>query len=154
MKKSVMAVALVFGCSSPGFCADDPGGPKIDDMIWQTEGSACFAQRKGQNGSDAAAMPLVLVSFPSPAAPFGMRFYIKIDGAMHALAQIAFAHQSAAVSIHFRTLGDRAYDVRLDIGGLTAGQLRGGKLAGSLEISRFGLFSHLPIEVSCAPAAN
>ncbi len=130
--------------------ADDPGAPKIDDMVWQTAGSRCYASREAALIGDPSAASLVFIAFPSNDAPFSMRALMKIDGTMHELRQIAYAREGQTLSIHYRTHGYRNYDVRLDLGNLVPTRLEGGDLSGSITISRFGLFSTVAVSGLCS----
>jgi hypothetical protein len=144
---SLLAPLLVYSTVAG---ADDPGAPKIDDMVWQTAGSRCYAWRNAVTINDPSAAVLVFISFPSDDAPFAMRAMMKIDGAQHELRQIAYAREGQTLSIHYRTQGDRNYDVRLDLGNLIPGRLKGADLSGAITISRFGLFSQVPVKGVCS----
>jgi hypothetical protein len=141
--------ALSVACST-AIAADDPGASKIDDMVWQTAGSRCYAWREAQLISDPAAAPLVFISFPGSGKPFAMRAMIKIDGTLHELRQIAYAREGRTLSIHYRTHGYRNYDVRLDLANLIPGRLEGGDLSGTITVSRFGLFSSVAVSGFCS----
>jgi hypothetical protein len=65
------------------------------------------------------------------------------------LRQIAYAHPGGDLAIHYRTLGDRAFAVRLKLSGFGPGSLKGADLSGMLTVSRFGLFAQVPVSGSC-----
>jgi hypothetical protein len=134
--------------------ADDPGAPKLDDMVWQTAGSVCQVWRDGKSRGDPAAASLVLISFPGGEKPFGLRALTGIDGALFELHQIAYLRTGDRLSIHYRTQGYRNYDVRLDLGNLAPGRLEGDDLTGTITTSRFGLFSQMAIRGRCGVSQN
>ena len=151
MVMRLLASLLVVLVSMPfAAMADDPGAPKVDDMVWQTAGSRCHAWRQPALIADPSAAPLAFISFPSNDAPFSMRGVMKIDGVLHELRQVAYAREGQTLSIHYRTRGYRNYDVRLDLGNLVLGRLEGSALSGAITVSRFGLFSKLAVGGFCS----
>ena len=91
----------------------------------------------------------VWIGLPAAVKPFGMRGYVSIDGIVRPLRQIAYARSDGYLAIHYRTLGERAFDVRLQLSGFGAGSLKGAQLTGTLTVSRFGRFSATPVAGSC-----
>ena len=76
-----------------------------------------------------------------------MRGYAGIDGQTRPLRQIAYARSGTELSIHYRTLGERAYDVRLDLAAADGG------VKGRLTVSRFGVAASLDLRADCAAGA-
>jgi hypothetical protein len=116
--------------------------PQIGDMPWDQNGAVCAARLEAAP-ADAG---LVWITFPSAEKPFGMKGFVKIDGILHALRQIAYAGDGNGFSIHYRTFGDRNYDVRLEMSGPPDD---GAELTGKLIASRFGQFSEVSVTGAC-----
>jgi hypothetical protein len=132
--------------SGSAFAADPP---KIDALDLQGEKPVCMAWAADPAPATLPPADLVWAGLPAAVKPFGMRAYASIDGMIRPLRQIAYAKTDGVLSIHYRTLGDRAYDVRLDLTGLAPEGVEGDGLAGSLTVSRFGLFTELNVAGSC-----
>jgi hypothetical protein len=126
--------------------------PKIDSMDVEGAETVCVAWPRAGAPSGAQPAEFVWVGLPAAVKPFGMRAYVSVDGMIRPLGQIAYAKTDSGLSIHYRTLGDRAYDVRINLTGLGPTSLEGDGLAGSLIVSRFGLFSELTVAGSCGAA--
>jgi hypothetical protein len=133
------------------FAADNSSGayPKIDAMDWQGAQTVCAAWPAGSRTAIAPPAGLVWIGLPAAVKPFGMRAYVSIDGMVRPLRQVAYAHPGGDLAIHYRTLGDRAFDVRLKLSGFGPGSLIGGDLTGMLTVSRYGLFTELRLAGAC-----
>ena len=122
--------------------AGETPAPRIEATDWEGGSLVCAAWRK-DDPQDAAP---VWTGLPAAVAPFGMRGYVGIDGATRPLRQIAYSRRGTELAIHYRTLGERAYDVRLD---LSASAAEGG-MSGALTVSRFGVETTAPLRAVCA----
>lgn len=131
--------------------ASDP--PKIDAVDLEGEKAVCVAWAADPAPATLPPSDLVWAGLPAAVEPFGMRAYTSIDGMIRPLRQIAYAKNGGELSIHYRTLGDRAYDVRLDLRGLGPEGLQGDGLTGTLTVSRFGLFTGLKVAGACSAPA-
>lgn len=131
----------VLSCAHAG----ETPAPRIGATDWAGGGLVCAAWRK-DGPADAAP---VWIGLHAAVSPFGMRGYAGIDGATRPLRQIAFARSGTELAIHYRTLGERAFDVRLQLSGLDAGSLKGADLTGTLTVSRFGRVADMRVAGSC-----
>ncbi len=147
-----LAAALLL-TPSAAFAAESMP-PNIDTMVWEEAETVCEAWPEEVAAKDAHASGLSWVSYPAAVEPFGMRGYVAIDGVVHPLRQVAYAKPDRTLSIYYRTLGDRHYDVYLTLSGLDAAGLKGTDLAGTLVVSRFGLFSQIKIVGACGVDLN
>jgi hypothetical protein len=129
--------------------AADGAPPKINTVEWEEAATVCEAWPADIAAKDARTAGLSFVSYPAAVKPFGMRGYMAIDGVTHPLRQIAYAKVDGTLSIYYRTLGDRHYDVYLTLNGLDANAVKGADLTGTLIASRFGLSSEIMISGSC-----
>ncbi len=129
--------------------AEDSAPPKIDTMAWEEAATVCEGWPAGIAAKDARHSGLSFVSYPAAVKPFGMRGYMAIDSVTHPLRQIAYAKVDGTLSIYYRTLGDRHYDIYLTLNGLDANAVKGADLTGTLIASRFGLVSEIKISGSC-----
>jgi hypothetical protein len=125
------------------------GSPEIKAFDLRGEKAVCMAWATDPAPATLPPTELVWVGLPAAVKPFGMRGYASIDGMIRPLRQIAYAKTDSGLSIHYRTLGDRAYDVRIDLAGLLPTGVEGADLAGTLTVSRFGLFTNLKVAGSC-----
>lgn len=139
---------LLFVSFSPAFAAEG-SGPKIDTIAWEPAKTVCEAWPEGISAKDARASGLTWIAYPASVKPFGMRSYVAIDAVTHPLRQIAYARQNDTLSLYYRTLGDRHYDVYLTLSGLEANALKGADLTGTLVAARFGIYSEIKITGSC-----
>jgi hypothetical protein len=144
---------ILFGTSSIAVASDNTG-PKIGTIEWEEAETVCEAWPADVAAKDARAAGLSFVSYPAAAKPFGMRGYMNVDGKTHPLRQVAYANTNGTLSIYYRTLGDRHYDVYLTLSGFSANELNGKDLTGTLVASRFGLYSEVIIAGLCATAQN
>jgi hypothetical protein len=124
--------------------------PKVDAMDWQGAKTVCAAWPEGKTRPQG----LVWIGLPAAVKPFAMRAYVSVDGEVRPLRQIAYAHAAGDLAIHYRTLGERAYDVRLKLSGLDPAGLDGADLTGALTVSRFGLFTEIRIAGACGPSGR
>ena len=148
MKTLGLALAAMSLSAGPAF-ADAAGRPEIGILPWSSAQTVCVAWPEGQSLEQARSSGVSWVGLPAAVKPFGMRGYVNIDGRDHPLKQIAYAHPDGTLSIYYRSLGDRHYDVYLNLSGLVPGTLTGAELGGTLVVSRFGLFSETRISGSC-----
>jgi hypothetical protein len=137
-------VALIGGGA---LAADNSTGaaPAIGPIDQQGAQSVCAAWAQ----SAPRSAGLVWIGLPAAVKPFGMRAYVGIDGITRPLRQIAYAHTAGDLAIHYRTLGERPYAVRLELSGIRPGGLEGAGLTGTLIVSRFGLFTEMNLTGSC-----
>jgi hypothetical protein len=140
--------ALICGRAVP---ADDALAlpPKINSMDAEGAETVCVAWPEAGTPSHARPAEFVWVGLPAAVKPFGMRAYVSVDDITRPLRQIAYMKIASGFSIHYRTLGDRAYDVRIELSGPRPTGVEGADLAGTLTVSRFGLFSELKVVGSC-----
>lgn len=142
-RSSALAILAALLTGSAFAAQDTPGAPpQIGEMSWQQDGAVCRAWLEDSR-ADAG---LVWIAFPPGEKPFGMRGFVKLDNVLHAMRQIAYAGDGSSFSIHYRTLGYRNYDVRLEMSGPPED---GAELTGKLVASRFGLFSEVKIAGAC-----
>ena len=125
--------------------AGETPAPRIEATDWEGGSLVCAAWRK-DDPQDAAP---VWTGLPAAVAPFGMRAYAGIDGETRPLRQIAYARSGTELAIQYRTLGERAYDVRL----VLAGPAPDGGMTGRLTVSRFGVETTEPLRAVCADGA-
>jgi hypothetical protein len=149
----IVAFVLLLLAQGAALAAED-GAPKIDTMKWEEAETVCEAWPEGIAPKDARASGLSWVSYPASVKPFGMRAYMQIDGMVRPLRQIAYAKPDGLISIYYRSLGDRHYDVYLTLNGLEPGKLTGSNLTGTLVAARFGLYREMKIAGSCGIAQN
>lgn len=134
-------------CAGAAAAQDGAGAaPAIDTMDWRGGPSVCAAWPEGK----ARSSGLAWVGLPAAVKPYGMRAYVSLDGMERPLRQIAYARAGALLAIQYRTLGERAYDVRLELSGLDPEAVKGADLKGRLIVSRFGLFTEIRLAGSCA----
>ena len=145
----VLSIALASTLSASAAIANDAGGPVIDAVTWNGAETVCEAWPSGTEVEQSRKTGLSFVSYPAAVKPFGMRAYMAIDGKSHPLRQIAYANAGGTLSVYYRTLGDRHYDVYLTLSGFSASELKGGGLTGTLVASRFGLFRQIGISGRC-----
>lgn len=145
-RKLLAFAALTASVCGVAFAAD---APSIDALDLQGEKPVCMVWAADPAPATTPPSDLVWVGLPAAVKPFGMRAYVSIDGMIRPLRQIAYAKTGGNLSIHYRTLGDRAYDVRLELTGLDPEKLEGESLAGTLTVSRFGLFTEIKLAGSC-----
>jgi hypothetical protein len=149
----IAAFVLSLSAQSAAFAAaDEP--PKIETMEWEEAETVCEAWPEGAEAKDARATGLSWVSYPASVKPFGMRSYMKIDGVVHPLKQIAYAKPDGTISVYYRTPGYRHYDVYLTLNGLEPGKLTGSNLTGTLVVARFGLYREIKIAGACGMNVN
>ena len=137
-------LVFIFTALSASQAAETPA-PRIEATDWAGGSFVCTAWKM----SDPPEAAPVWLGLPAAVAPFGMRGYGGIDGATRPLRQIAYARSGLELFIHYRTLGDRAYDVRLDL----AGPAPDGGMTGRLTVSRFGVAASLELRADCAAGA-
>jgi hypothetical protein len=148
MKTLGLALAAMSLSAGP-VCADAAGPPEIGTLTWDNARTVCVAWPEGQSLEQARSSGVSWVGLPASVKPFGMRGYVNIDGRDHPLKQIAYANPDGTLSIYYRSLGERHYDVYLNLSGLVPGTLTGTDLGGTLVVSRFGLLSETRISGSC-----
>ena len=115
MARKLLTITVLTALTGASALAADP--PKIDALDLEGEKAVCVAWAAGPAPASMPPSDLVWVGFPAAVKPFGMRAYVSIDGMIRALGQIAYAKTDGGLSIHYRTLGERAYDVRIDLAG-------------------------------------
>ena len=140
--QAFLTAFLMAACAAQ---AAETQAPRIDATDWAGGSMVCAAWRLDDPGGAAP----VWLGLPAAVAPFGMRGYAGIDGATRPLRQIAYARTGTGLAIHYRTLGERAYDVRLDL----AGPAPDGGMTGRLTVSRFGVAASLELRAECAAGA-
>jgi hypothetical protein len=145
--RKIGSILLLF-TPTAAFSAD-AAAPKIGAMQWEQAETVCEAWPQGVLAKDARASGLSWIGFPAAIKPFGMRGYMMIDGIVHPLRQIAYAKPDGTLSIYYRTLGDRHFDVYITLIGFAPNALTGANLTGTLVASRFGLFSEIKIAAFC-----
>lgn len=141
IRRQSALLTFIFTALSAAHAAETPA-PRIEAADWAGGSIVCSAWRK-DDPQDAAP---VWLGLPAAVAPFGMRAYVGTDGQTRPLRQIAFAHNGRELAIHYRTLGERAYDVRLEL----AGPSPDGGMTGRLTVSRFGVAASLDLRAECA----
>ena len=143
---TIFAFSAMLCCGAPAAESSSGAYPRIDAMDWHGAEFVCSAWLAEQG---AEAKQPVWTGLPAAVKPFGMRAYVRIDGMVRPLRQIAYAHSDRALAIHYRTLGERAFDVRLELSGLDPGGLKGAALTGTLTVSRYGLFTKVSLAGAC-----
>jgi hypothetical protein len=149
--KLLVFVSLTALMCARAFAAGDASAanPKIGMLALEGAQTVCVAWPEAGAASGARPAEFVWVGLPAAVKPFGMRAYVNVDGMRRPLRQIAYVKMDSGLSIHYRTLGDRAYDVRIDLAGLDPTGAAGADLSGTLTVSRFGLFTELKVAGSC-----
>lgn len=147
MARKLLTLTVLTALIGASALAADP--PKIDALDLEGEKAVCVAWAADPASSSTPPSDLVWAGLPAAVKPFGMRAYVSVDGMIRPLRQIAYAKTDGNLSIHYRTLGERAYDVRLELAGLGPNGLEGDRLAGRLTVSRFGLLSEIKVAGSC-----
>ncbi len=151
---TLFALTCLFSGKANAVDNSSVAGPKIDAMDWQGAETVCAAWQEGDTAENAQRAGLVWIGLPAAVKPFGMRAYVSVDGMMRPLRQIAYSHAGGDLAVHYRTLGDRPYDVRLELSGLEPGGIKGDHLAGKLVVSRFGVFTEIKLTGSCGQQAR
>jgi hypothetical protein len=150
-RKLLVFVSLIAFLCIPALTAGNVStlNPSIGTLALEGAKTVCVAWSKSDAPSGVQPKTYVWVGLPAAIKPFGMRAYVSVDGMRHPLRQIAYAKTNGGLSIHYRTLGDRSYDVRINLSGLGPAGIESANLAGELTVSRFGLFTELRVSGSC-----
>jgi hypothetical protein len=150
-RKPLVFVSLIAFLCTTAFTAGENAAPnpKIGTLALDGAKTVCVAWPESDTPSGVEPDTFVWVGLPAAVKPFGMRAYASIDGITRPLRQIAYARTDGGLSIHYRTLGDRSYDVRINLSGFGPAGSESANLAGKLTVSRFGLFTELRVAGSC-----